>query len=467
MNKKYFALIFLLLSILSVLSVQATPARPNIIIILADDLGYGDLSIQGHPLIRTPTIDRLAREGQRWTSFYASAPICNPSRVALMTGRMPIRIHQNGKNQWQTMPASEVTLGELLKNEGYATGYIGKWGITNFEQGLHPNEQGFDYFYGLPGSNDPLPEGMARTYENVKNAESNVFPTALYRQREIIETPAEQSTLTKRYTEESVKWINAHKDGPFLLYLAHTMPHVPIFASSDFQGSSKAGLYGDVIEELDWSVGQVLKVLEKAGLADNTLIFISSDNGPWLTYYDLGGSPGLLRDGKMTSWEGGFRVPGIFWWPGKIKPGVIDGIGVNVDLMSTIATLTDAPLPSGKQYDSIDLSPTLLNGQPSPRNEWFFYAPTGNLWAARKGDYKLVYESQESIGKDNITNETTEESFLADRGYGNHKTYDPPLLFDLTTDISERLDISDQNPNVVMEIQQAVDMHRRTLSEHK
>ena len=202
-------------------------------------------------------------------------------------------------------------------------------------------------FFGLPHSNDvPIREGRNHSYENSKSAESSDYPIPLYVQRDIIEMPVHQPTLTKRYTEESLKWIRAHSNGPFLLYLAHTMPHVPLFASHTFQGQSKAGRYGDVVEELDWSVGQVVKALKDAGVSDNTLVIFSSDNGPWRTYYDLGGSSGPLRDGKITGWEGGFRVPAIFWWPGKIKPAVVDDIGANVDLMSA-QTRTDSEKRKG------------------------------------------------------------------------------------------------------------------------
>lgn len=454
----------------SVESIATTQHKPNIVIILTDDLGYGDLSIQGHPLIRTPNIDQLAREGQRWTSFYSSAPICNPSRVALMTGRMPIRINRKGKNLWEPMPDSEITLGEFLKTKGYATSYIGKWGIGSPKfnyKGSHPNDQGFDYFYGLENSNDgaALPNGLNRNYENIKNIGSSDFEIPLYRQRDVAEMPVEQSTLTKRYTEESVKWIEEHKDRPFFLYLAHSMPHVPLFTSRAFQDHSKAGLYGDVIEEIDWSVGQVMDALKKAGVADNTLVIFSSDNGPWRTYYDLAGSSGPWRGGKITGWDGGSRVPGIFWWPEKIKPAVVDGIGVNVDLMATIASLTHTPLPKDRVYDSIDLSQTLLQDKPSPRKEWFFYGVPGNLWAARVGDHKLVYESWEAVGKDNITSKTTEETMWTDRGYGNHKVHNPPLLFDLSTDMGERLNIADKNPEIVARIQEAVQRHEKSLAE--
>jgi len=427
------------------------PQKPNIVVILCDDLGYGDLSCQGHPLIRTPNIDRLAVEGQRWTSFYASAPLSNPSRVAMMTGRMPIRINQSTLNQWLDMPTQEITLAEMLKTRDYTTAYVGKWGI-----GGSPNDEGFDYFYGLAGSNDgPTHPGFKRTYENIKNATSLDFPIPLYRQREAIENPVHQPTLTKRYTEESVKWIRqqAKNRKPFFLFLGHSMPHVPIFASPEFQGRSRAGLYGDVIEEIDWSVGEIVKALKETGAAENTLVLFTSDNGPWLTYYDLGGSAGPLRDGKLTSWEGGFRVPGIFWWPGKIKPAVIDGIGCNVDIMATLSTLTGSKLSDDRTFDSFDLTPTLLEEKPSPRTEWFYYGQPGNLWAYRKGDYKLVLESWESLG--------TEE--FGWRGYGNRQRHDPPLLFDLSTDVHERLNIASRHPEVVEAILSAVSRHQQSL----
>ncbi len=432
------------------------PTRPNIVIILADDLGYGDLSCYGHPLIRTPNLDKLATEGQRWTNFYAASPLCNPSRTALMTGRLPIRIHRTGRNAWADLPPSEITIAEMLKAEDYATCYVGKWGLCGrFETGgRHPNDSGFDHYFGLVGSNDaPLRAGFKRTYANIKNATSADFPISLYRQREAVETPAYQPALTQRYTEESVSWIK-RQNAPFFLFLGHTMPHVPIFCSQAFEGHSKAGRYGDVVEEIDWSVGQIANALQERGLAENTLIFFSSDNGPWLTYYDLGGSPGPLRDGKVTSWDGGFRVPGIFSWPGTIQPAAIDDMGVNVDLIATIASLTGASSPRDRTLDALDLSETLLKGTASPRTEWFFYGQPGNLWAARVGNHKLVFESWDSAGK---------EEACGWRGYDNHQTHDPPLLFDLSTDIAERLDIAAENPDVVTRIQEAIQRHRQSL----
>lgn len=377
---------------------SATSSRPNVVIILTDDMGYGDLSSYGHPLIRTPHIDRLAAEGQRWTSFYASSPLCNPSRIALMTGRMPIRIHDGGRRP-----------------------------------------------------------DLPHTYEAMKSSTSEDFRFSLFRQKEAIETPTHQPTLTKRDTEESVNWLRRQiaADSPFFLFLGHTMPHVPIFRSPEFEGHSNAGVYGDVIEELDWSVGQVIAVLEEGGVSRDTLVIFSSDNGPWRTYYDLGGSSGPFRDGKHTAWEGGFRVPGIFWWPGGVQPGVVDGIGVQVDLMATLATLTGSTLPD-LDLDSIDLSSTLLEDAPSPRTEWFYYGTPGNLWAARVGNYKLVLESWESLGK---------EGELSWRGFDNRQTHDPALLFNLSTDLGERLDVAGEHPEIVETIRQAIREHRERIAE--
>jgi arylsulfatase A-like enzyme len=425
---------------------------PNVVIILTDDMGYGDLSSHGHPLIRTPNIDVLAAGGLRWTSFYASSPLCNQSRVALMTGRMPIRINGGGLNQWSNLPSSELTLGQLLKDAGYATAYIGKWGISGrFENGgVHPNDAGFDYFYGVEDFNDGgRRSDLAATYENIKNSVSEDYSFSLFRQREAIENPTHQPTLTKRYTEESVAWLRQREpETPFFLYLGHTMPHVPIFSSPEFEGRSKAGRYGDVIEELDWSVGQVIAALEEMGAVERTLVVFSSDNGPWLTYYDMGGSPGPFRDGKHTAWEGGFRVPGIFSWPGTVAPGVVDGIGVQVDLMATVAGLTGVSLPADRDYDSMDLSGTLLRGEPSPRDRWFYYATRGALWAARLGDHKLVLESWDSVAKEGEPSEW--------RGFDNHVVHEPPLLFDLSTDLAERHDVAASHPDVVARIEHAI-----------
>jgi arylsulfatase A-like enzyme len=372
-----------------------------------------------------------------------------------LTGRLPYRIH-GGRRNWADLPASELTLAEMLAGQGYATACIGKW-HRGMDEGEHPNDQGFEYYYGLAGSNDaPISEGsgFTRTYDNVKNARFTDFDIALYRQSGVIEDTVRQDLLTRRYTEESVKWIIRQSGNPFFLYLAHNMPHVPIYASPEFQGRSRAGLYGDVVEELDWSVGRIVETLEREGVARNTLLVFTSDNGPWLTYYDLGGSPGHLRDGKFTAWEGGFRVPGIFWWPGTIEPAVVTDIGANVDLMATIAGITGCKLPVDRAYDSHDLSPVLLEGLPGKRKEWVYYGVNPDrVWAIRQGDMKMHLFSRESMG--------TEQ--YGWRGYSEVIQYGIPLLFDLGTDVSERFDLSLRMPDTLKSIQASYDRHLKSL----
>lgn len=300
--------------------------KPNFVIILCDDLGYGDLGCYGNPVIRTPNLDRMAVEGQKWTDFYVADSVCTPSRAALLTGRLPIR---NGMTNDTTrvlfpysaggLPQNEITIAEALKPVGYTSACIGKWHLGHLPQYL-PTSQGFDYFFGLPYSNDmDCTNKLAWKMEGLEQAKTDWFNVPLMRNEQIIERPADQHTLTKRYTDEAVKFIQQNKTRPFFLYLAHTYPHVPLFASKDFKGKSRRGLYGDIVEELDWSVGKVLGTLKEEGISENTFVVFTSDNGPWLLKERFGGSAGLLRDGKGTTWEGGMREPCIMYWPGKLN----------------------------------------------------------------------------------------------------------------------------------------------------
>lgn len=426
-------------------------AKPNFVIILADDLGYGDLGCYGHPSIRTPNLDRMAREGMRFTDFYSAAEVCTPSRAALLTGRYPIRsgmchdrfrvLRRESSGQ---LPDAEITLAELLKARGYATACIGKWHLGNWmnNPGGHPGHHGFDYQFGLPHSNDmnPVP-GIPKDQHNSLNPDAQWFNAPLFEGRKLLEQPADQTTLTRRYTEHAVRFIREHKDGPFFLYLPHTFPHTPLFASDAFRDRSPRGRYGDVVEELDWSVGQVLEALRAAGLDRNTLVFFTSDNGPWLIRGLAGGSAGLLRDGKGSTYEGGMRVPGIAWMPGRVAAGgECRELASTMDLFTTCAKWAGAEPPSDRPIDGLDISPLLAGSGPVQRDAYLYYRGT-QLFAARLGQWKAHFLTQPSYGP------AKPEAHL------------PPLLFDLSADPGETTDVAAQHADVVARISAAVERH--------
>jgi arylsulfatase A-like enzyme len=411
----------------------ADPPKPNIVLIFVDDMGYGDAGCYGNDTIKTPNLDRMAAEGQRWTSFYSSGATCVPSRRGLNTGRHPMLM---GKANF--VPIRDTFIAAMLKKQGYATALLGKWHLAGYPKDfttspMHPLECGFDYHFGTPGSNDvPAPPGRKQNRALFDECKPTTFPVPLIRGREVVEMPVDQSTLTKRYTEEAVKWIGENKDTPFYLYLAHNMPHAPVFASKAFQGKSKGGVYGDVIEEIDWSVGQVMAAVKDAGVDKKTLIIFTSDNGPWTMFEVHGGTAGPLRGEKGTSWEGGFRVPGIFRWPGKIKPGTVDGLAANLDLYATFATLAGGDEPKDlKGYISKDLTGTLLRGELAPRKKWL-YGP-----AFRSGNYKIHLAT-----KARSSNPDTRKR----EPMANHN---PPLLFNLKDDMAEQNNIAAQSPEIV------------------
>lgn len=427
--------------------------KPNIIVIFADDLGFADLSSFGSPSIHTPYLDKLAFEGQKWTNFYAAASVCTPSRAALMTGRYPVRngMCSDGRrvlfpDSKGGLPNEEVTIAEQLKKVGYTTSAIGKWHLGHREEFL-PTNHGFDAYYGIPYSNDMDKvevEGLTKE-QRFYTPKSEYFDVPLLRNTEEIERPVDQTTITKRYNNESVKFIQQNKDKPFFLYLAHSLPHVPLFASKEFEGTSKRGLYGDVVEEIDFGVGQIIETLKETGLDKNTLVIFTSDNGPWIAFGDHSGSAGVLQEGKFTTWEGGMRVPAIFWWPEKVESGLVRDIGSTLDIFTTVSSIVGIEIPDDRKIDGLDLSPVLFDRKESPRDHLIYYRNT-SVYAARKGAYKLHYITQPAtwIKEDKIVHEK-------------------PLLFNVDKDPGEKNNVADEYPEIVEEINRMVEEHKRAV----
>jgi len=441
------------------LGAHAAPKPPNIVIILADDLGYGDLGSYGHPTIRTPHLDRMAAEGMRFTDFYVAACVCTPSRAALLTGRLPIRTGMAGSEKRRViyakdtggLPLEEITIARALKSKDYATACVGKWHLDGGTGNSLPTRHGFDSYFGLRWSNDMepsefIPKGGRASMS--LNPDPKWWNAALLRNGKIIEEPAELSTLTKRYTAEAVQFIRANKKKPFFLYFAHTYPHVPLFASEKFKGKSPRGLFGDVVEELDWSVGQVLETLRKERIAENTFVFFTSDNGPWLVKERAGGSAGLLREGKGSTWEGGMREPGTAWWPGRIKPSVTHELACSMDLFNTSLKLAGAVMPTDRITDGVDMSPILFGAGKSLRDAMIYYRGD-ELFAVRKGVFKAHF--------------TTAPGYAIAGNPLAFASHDPPLLFNLANDPSEKFDVAKDHPDVLADIQRLVVEHRANL----
>ncbi len=435
---------------------DAETAPPNIVIIFVDDMGWGDLPSQGASEWKMPNLARMEQEGSRFTHFSVAQPVCSASRVALLTGCYPNRLGIHGAlgpNNTHGLNTDETTLAELAKSGGYATGIFGKWHLGHLPEFL-PTRHGFDEYFGIPYSNDMWPghPESPKAWPPLPLIEGDQVV-------EVIETLDQQGTLTRRITEHAVDFIERHRDGPFLLYVPHPQPHVPLAHDPRFAGTSTQGMYGDVMHELDWSVGEILNALEKNGVADNTFVMFSSDNGPWLSYGDHAGDTGELREGKGTTFEGGVRVPCIIRWPGHVPGGTVNATPWrSIDVFPTIANAMSSE-PSDRAIDGVDATGILTGTQHVAMQPLLYYYRTNELQAVRSGRWKLHlphgYRS------------------LENRPGGSGGTpakyrYNVPqslALFDLDTDPSESVDVKEAHPEVVQRLLVIAESARKDLGD--
>ena len=411
--------------------IASAATKPNFIIILTDDQGYNDLGCFGSAKIKTPNLDRLAKEGRRFTNFMVASSVCSPSRAGLLTGSYPKRVGLHKHVLFPTsdygLNPSEYTIADHFKSLGYSTACIGKWHLGHHPETL-PRQQGFDSYFGIPYSNDmnhPDNKGkvVPSSDESWRNQDESVkkWKTPLVENETIIELPVDQRTITRRYTDKAIEFVTANKAKPFFLYLPHSMPHIPLFVPEDAYDPDPANAYQCVIEHIDAEVGRLVQTVRDLGLADNTYIIFTSDNGPWIKFGNHGGSALPLRDGKGTTFEGGQRVPCIMWAPGRIPAGTSsDALVSTIDLLPSLAKLADSKLPeNGNRIDGLDVSSTITGDTPSPRDEFIYYAAQGGLDGIRQGDWKLLLRKPQ------------------------------PLLFNLKEDISEKNDLAGANPQKV------------------
>lgn len=428
---------------------------PNIIIIFTDDQGYNDLSCFGSKTIKTPNIDRLAQEGMKFTHFYVAAPVCTPSRAALMTGCYPQRnsmavtprVNEDGSTRpglvlfpdsiGYGLHPDEITIADMLRGKGYATGCVGKWHLGMSDPFL-PTNQGFDSYFGIPYSND-------------------MNPAPVLRNAEVFMEEADQDILTEQYTEEAVNFIKTNKDKPFFLYMPHSMPHTPLHVSDQFEGKSAGGLYGDVIQMIDWSVGEILKTLDELMIAENTLVIYTSDNGPWLSKGSHGGSAEPLRAGKGTCYEGGMREPCVMRWPKRIPAGTeCSELATALDMLPTIAAITGATTPGDRTIDGVDVS-MLFDGNPdvkSPRETFYYYKGNG-LEAVRHGDWKLIFPRKSG----------EEYPYGAAPPDFDRRVDVPEELYNVRDDIGETRNVIADHPDIVEKIHALADTIRADLGD--
>ncbi|MDG3584170.1 sulfatase family protein [Galbibacter pacificus] len=432
-----------------------TPTQPNVVIIFTDDQGYEDVGAFGSPDIETPNLDQMAKEGVKLTSFYATQAVCSASRASLLTGCYSNRIgiHQAlMPNSKIGLNPEETTMAEMLKAQGYHTAIFGKWHLGDAPQFM-PNKQGFDEYFGIPYSNDMWP------HHPQQGTVFNFDPLPLYHNEKIIDTLDDQSQLTTQITERAVGFIEKNKEKPFFLYVAHPQPHVPLFVSDKFKGKSKRGLYGDVIMEIDWSVGEILKTLKNEGIDKNTLVIFTSDNGPWLSYGNHAGSADPFREGKGTAWEGGQREPFIARFPGRLPKNKVIGTPVMaIDVLPTIAAVTKSPIPKNK-IDGKNIW-SILTGKTneSPHEAFYFYYRVNELHGIRYKNWKLYFPHRyrtmdgQEPGKDGLP--------------GEYRYIDMDMeLYNLATDSIERKNVIEQHPEVVRKMMELADKKRAELGD--
>ena len=467
--KKRILLTLIWSALLTDVELQAKqPDRPvNFVLIYLDDMGYGDLSLTGAIGYKTPNIDRLANEGIFFTRYYSPQAVCSASRVGLLTGCYPNRVGISGAlgpNSEIGLNPEEETIAEVLKKKDYKTAAVGKWHLGHHKEFL-PLQQGFDEYLGLPYSNDMWPvnyDGTPATKEgNSRKANFPVLPLIENNDKvREIKTLDDQSELTTIYTEKAVQFIEANRKNPFFLYLAHSMPHVPLAVSSKFKGKSEQGMFGDVLMEIDWSVGEIIKTLEKNGLTQNTLIIFTSDNGPWLNFGNHAGNTGGLREGKGTTYEGGQRVPCLMRWKGTIPSGIVcNKLVSGIDILPTLATIAGAPLPE-KKIDGINLLPLLKGDEAvNPRTSFYYYYRKNSLEAVSNGNWKLIlpHPGRTYVG------------FLPGRdgqpGGTNENFNREGALYDLRRDPGEQYNVQEQNPEIVAELEKMATEARNDLGD--
>lgn len=452
-SKSVFYVLFFCAAIFSSCA-QKEAKQPNFVIIYLDDVGFGDIALTGALGYATPNLDQMASGGVFFSHYYSPQAVCSASRIGLLTGCYPNRVGFHGALDHTAkigINAAEETIGEVLKKKGYATAAYGKWHLGYQKQFL-PTHNGFDEYFGIPYSNDMWP--------NHPTNKNYYPPLPLIEGDEVVETNPDQSRFTTEFTERAVSFIQKNKDNPFFVYLAHPMAHVPLFVSDKFKGKSVQGLYGDVMEEIDWSVGQIMKTLKELNLEENTLVIFTSDNGPWINYGNHAGSTGGLREGKGTTYEGGQRVPCLMYWKGVIQPGTVNNSLISgIDVLPTIANIAGAPLPE-RRIDGVNLFPLLKGETTEPlRKNFYYYYRRNSLEAVQDGKWKLVFPHKGRTyvgfepGKDGMPGKVNENSEVE------------PGLYDLRRDPGERYNLLESHPEIVERLNKIADAAREDLGD--